>query len=107
MYEWHHGGVSIPADLRAAFLERKQQIGQVEIIGGIIPYLSAPELLVGSRVIHFIDNMPPWRKATRTCLTRPAWCTLSTRGKQARCATCAEPLRVPRLWRRYNSVPPA
>ena len=56
MYEWHHGGVSIPADLRAAFLERKQQIGQVEIIGGIIPYLSAPELLVGSRVIHFIDN---------------------------------------------------
>ena len=31
MYDWVHGGASIPADLRAAFLERKQQIGQVEI----------------------------------------------------------------------------
>ena len=56
MYEWRHGGESIPQDLREAFVARKQQIGQVEIIGAIIAYLSVPAELVGRRIIHFIDN---------------------------------------------------
>jgi hypothetical protein len=56
MYTWQHGGDSIPHDLREAFVARKQQIGQVEIIGAIIAYLSVPAELVGRRIIHFVDN---------------------------------------------------
>ena len=55
-YTWVHGGGPIPHDIRDAFVERKQQIGQVEIIGGLVPYLSHPALLAGRRIIHFIDN---------------------------------------------------
>ena len=55
-YRWLHGGGSIPADLRRAFLDRKQQIGQVEIIAGIVAYLSIPDELAGRSIIHFIDN---------------------------------------------------
>ena len=55
-FDWVHGGGSIPQELRAALLERKQQIGQVEITGGITPYLSLPELLSGRLVVHYIDN---------------------------------------------------
>ena len=113
MYEWHHGGASIPADLRAAFLERKQQIGQVEIIGGIIPYLSVPELLVGSRVIHFIDNtsaiaalakgysnMPD---SARLVHTFHAWqagamCDVWFEYVPSKANPADEPSREPRLW---------
>ena len=38
------------------FIERRQQIGQVEIAAAIIPYLTVPELLAGRDVVHFIDN---------------------------------------------------
>jgi hypothetical protein len=55
-YEWVHGGGDIPEELKRAFIERKQQIGQVEIVGAITPYLSVPHLLAGKRVIHWIDN---------------------------------------------------
>jgi hypothetical protein len=54
-YTFVHGSADVPADLRRAFLERKQQIGQVEIVGAIVPYLSVPEL-AGRDVIHFVDN---------------------------------------------------
>ena len=37
-------------------MRRKQQIGQVEIIGAIVPYLSVPQLLAGREVLHWIDN---------------------------------------------------
>ena len=37
-------------------LRRKQQIGQVELVGAVAPYLSLPAELAGRRVIHFIDN---------------------------------------------------
>ena len=35
---------------------RGQQIGQVEILGALAPYLSIPNLLAGRPVIHWIDN---------------------------------------------------
>ena len=54
-YEFYHGAAEVPADLHHALIERKQQIGQVEIIGAIAPYLSVPQL-AGRRVIHWIDN---------------------------------------------------
>ena len=55
-YTWYHGGGSVPRELRDAFVLRKQQIGHVEIVGAIVPYLSAPELLAGRDVVHWIDN---------------------------------------------------
>jgi hypothetical protein len=55
-YDWIHGGGPIPHDIREAFVERKQQIGQVEIIAGLVPYISHPDRLAGRRVLHFIDN---------------------------------------------------
>ena len=56
-YELHHGGASLPDDLSDALVRRKQQIGQVEIIGAIAPYLSLPmDQLAGADIIHFIDN---------------------------------------------------
>jgi hypothetical protein len=55
-YIWYHGGGDLPGELRSAFVERRQQIGQVEIVGALTPYLSLPHLLAGRDVIHWIDN---------------------------------------------------
>ena len=38
------------------FKPRAQQIGQVELVGALVPYLSLPMLLRGRRVLHWIDN---------------------------------------------------
>ena len=38
------------------FVRRKQQIGQLEILGGVVPYMSVPGLLRGRDVLHWIDN---------------------------------------------------
>ena len=35
---------------------RKTYIGQLEIMFGVSPYLSLPEVFEGRDVIHFIDN---------------------------------------------------
>ena len=35
---------------------RKQQIGQAEILGAVVPSLSLPELLAGRDIFHYIDN---------------------------------------------------
>ena len=55
-YDLIHGSADVPADLRAAFVTRTQQIGVVEIVGALIPYLSASAVLAGRNVIHWIDN---------------------------------------------------
>lgn len=55
-YTWYHGGGDIPQDIRRALVERRQQIGQVEIIGALLPYTSLPHLLAGRDAIHWIDN---------------------------------------------------
>ena len=39
-----------------ALVCRGQQIGQIEILGALAPYLSAPELFAGKQVIHWVDN---------------------------------------------------
>ena len=38
------------------FVYRRQQIGQLEILAALIPYLSLAPRLAGKRVIHWIDN---------------------------------------------------
>eukprot|EP00966_Prymnesium_polylepis_P328404 7384217-Prymnesium_polylepis.1 len=55
-YDLVHGSADVPYELRAAFVPRTQQIGVVEIVGALIPYLSAPRLLGSRNVIHWIDN---------------------------------------------------
>ena len=44
-----------PAEM-ALFAHRKQQVGQLEVLGGVAPYSSCPEQLRWRDVIHFIDN---------------------------------------------------
>jgi len=39
-----------------ALVHRRQQIGQVEIIGAMAPYLSCPGVLASVPAIHWIDN---------------------------------------------------
>ena len=55
-YDLRHGGAALPEDLSDALVRRRQQIGQVEIIGAMAPYLSLPHQLAGADIIHFIDN---------------------------------------------------
>ena len=55
-YDFTHGAAPVPDELLESLVRRKQQIGQVEIIGAIVPYLSAPDLLAGREVVHWIDN---------------------------------------------------
>ena len=38
------------------FVRRRQQIGQLEILAALVPYLSVPRLLAGREVLHWIDN---------------------------------------------------
>ena len=47
----------MPADLMDALVRRRQQIGQIEIIGAMCAYLSLPpSWFCGQEVIHWIDN---------------------------------------------------
>ena len=55
-YDFHHGAAAVDSDLMRRLLRRSQQIGQVELVGAIAPYLSLPQLFAGQRVIHWIDN---------------------------------------------------
>ena len=51
-----HGSAYVPDEILAALLARKQQIGQAEMLGAIVPCLSMPEALAGRDVLHWIDN---------------------------------------------------
>lgn len=55
-YDFVHGSAQLTQEIITLLFQRKQQIGQVEIIGAIVPYLSVPELLAGRDVLHWIDN---------------------------------------------------
>ena len=55
-YSWSHGSAFVPEAILAALLQRKQQIGQAELLGAIVPYLSMPSALAGREVLHWIDN---------------------------------------------------
>ena len=54
-YSFTHGSGEIPEATLERFAARKQQIGQVEQMGALTPYLSVPEL-AGRLVLHWIDN---------------------------------------------------
>ena len=51
-----HSSALLPEALLASFRPRLQQIGQVELVGALVPYLSLSERLRGRRVLHWIDN---------------------------------------------------
>ena len=55
-YDFVHGSAVVPESFMQGFVRRKQQIGQLEILAGLVPYLSVPTLLSGREVIHWIDN---------------------------------------------------
>ena len=55
-YNFCHGSAEVPAELVEALVCRNQQIGQIEILGALVPYLSVPQTLAGREVIHWIDN---------------------------------------------------
>ena len=52
---WCAGG-PCASDILAAWRRRVQYIGQLEILGELVPYLSTPGLFAGCDVIHFVDN---------------------------------------------------
>ena len=51
-YDFFHGAAPLPEDVRSALVWRRQQIGQVELLRAVAPYLSLPGLLRGRDVIH-------------------------------------------------------
>ena len=55
-YDVVHSSALLPPSLIASFRPRRQQIGQVELVGALVPYLSLGERLRGRRVLHWIDN---------------------------------------------------
>ena len=54
--QWLHDLAVIPPDLMDRFHYRVQQVGQLEALAAIAPYLTWPDQLRGRDVIHFIDN---------------------------------------------------
>ena len=55
-YRIYHSSAALPPAFMDQFQRRKQQIGQVELVGALVPYLSLPGLLRGRKVLHWIDN---------------------------------------------------
>jgi len=55
-YDFYHGSEVVPESFMRGFVRRKQQIGQLELLAGLVPYLSMPDVMAGARVCHWIDN---------------------------------------------------
>ena len=55
-YTWSHGSAYVPDEIMEMLILRKQQIGQAELLGAVVPYLSMPKELAGRDVLHWIDN---------------------------------------------------
>ena len=55
-YDLNHGSAEVPERLMAGLVRRRQQIGQLEILATIVPYLSMPATLAGRDVVHWIDD---------------------------------------------------
>ena len=64
-YTFMHGCDDVPAPLVDALRVRTQQIGQIEIIGGLCPYLSCPSSFADRQVLHWIDNTSALSALTR------------------------------------------
>ena len=50
-----YGAQDRPQDVMARFVEKRQYIGQLELLAAVLVYYSVPELR-GSSPIHWIDN---------------------------------------------------
>ena len=55
-YVTEHGSAELDVELISALKPRKQQIGQVELVGLLAPYLSLPHRFRGRKVLHWVDN---------------------------------------------------
>ena len=55
-YDIVHGSAEVPASFMAGFVNRRQQIGQLEILAAVVPYLSLGSRLAGARCLHYVDN---------------------------------------------------
>ena len=53
---WRHSDLVIDEPTMARFAPKRQYVGPLEVLGGVAPYSSLPELFRGRDVIHFIDN---------------------------------------------------
>ena len=52
---WIYGAQDTPQDVMRRFVEKRQYIGQLELLAAVLVYYSVPELR-GSSPIHWIDN---------------------------------------------------
>ena len=52
---WVYGAQDTPRNVMARFVEKRQYIGQLELLAAVLVYYSVPELR-GSSPIHWIDN---------------------------------------------------
>ena len=55
-YDLVHGSAAVPPSFMDGFVRRKQQIGQLELLAAIVPYLSLGARLTGVRCLHYVDN---------------------------------------------------
>ena len=55
-YDLRHGSEVVPESFMRGFVRRRQQIGQLEILAALVPYLSCAADLRGRRVLHWVDN---------------------------------------------------
>ena len=51
-----HSSMVVPEAIMATFVERRQYIGQLELLAAVAAYTTFPDELRGRRVVHWIDN---------------------------------------------------
>jgi len=55
-FDVFHGSEEVSESFMRGFVRRRQQIGQLELLAALVPYLSMPGVFKGARVCHWIDN---------------------------------------------------
>ena len=55
-YDLYHASEIISDDFMRGFMRRDQQIGQLELLALLVPYLSLPEVFADADVLHWVDN---------------------------------------------------
>jgi hypothetical protein len=54
--KWYHASTVAPPAFMAQFCERKQYIGQLELLAAVAVYYSLPSLFIDRHIIHWVDN---------------------------------------------------
>ena len=54
--EYYHGAIAVPDTFMKKFVERKQYIGQLELLAAVVAYYTLAEQLKDRKVVHMIDN---------------------------------------------------